>query len=269
MSEHSAMNVEGDKPVEQIQEKSASKSRSNSPQRSPIKSPGKLSAASPVDQQEKSPARSKTPSRSKSRSRSRSGSRSYGRRSPPPPRRRRTSNSISPHRNRSRSRSRDKTSYGENSDNPGNNLYIGNLSFKTDDRDLERAFGGYGRVSRCEVVRDPYTKKSRGFGFVTYDELENARRASREMNGVEIHGRRLKVEISRRAGGHTRTPGESSYPRDGYRGYSGRGRSDRGYRGDGYGGDRGGGYGGSRGDRYNGGGSRYNDRGSRDYGRMR
>ncbi|KAG5176653.1 hypothetical protein JKP88DRAFT_265381 [Tribonema minus] len=151
--------------------------------------------------------------RSASRSRSRSGSPAG--RSPPPPRNRR-SRSPSPAANgggRDRSRSRDREQPKDDQpNNPGNNLYIGNLSFRTENKDLEHAFGPFGRVSRCEVVLDPYTKQSRGFGFVTYENVDDARTAAREMEGATIQGRKIKVEISRRAGGHARTPGEYRGP---------------------------------------------------------
>lgn len=49
--------------------------------------------------------------------------------------------------------------------------------------DLEDAFKSFGPVTRCEVVRDPYSKQSRGFGFVTYESTGDANEAARAMDG--------------------------------------------------------------------------------------
>ncbi len=102
-------------------------------------------------------------------------------------------------------------------------LYVGNLAWATDDNGLREAFEQFGEVSDCKVITDRDTGRSRGFGFVTFNEGEDADKAIAEMNGTELNGRPLRVnEAEDRRGG---------------RGGGGR-------RGGGYGGGGGGGYGG-------------------------
>ena len=71
---------------------------------------------------------------------------------------------------RRRSRSPDP----EELENDGNNLYISNLSYKTEEQDLHEKFSDYGKIKNCKVIKDPYTKQSRGFGFVTFESSEEA-----------------------------------------------------------------------------------------------
>ena len=71
-------------------------------------------------------------------------------------------------------------------------LFVGNLAFKVSDRELSDAFAAHG-VIKAEIVRDKFTGNSRGFGFV---EVEEAERAVKAMNGHELQGRPIRVEIS-------------------------------------------------------------------------
>jgi cold-inducible RNA-binding protein len=76
----------------------------------------------------------------------------------------------------------------------GARLYVGNLSFSLTDDALRDAFAAVGEVERAEVVRDKFDHRSRGFGFVEMALPEDAERAIRELNGLEIAGRRVRVE---------------------------------------------------------------------------
>jgi RNA recognition motif-containing protein len=77
-------------------------------------------------------------------------------------------------------------------------IYVGNLGATTNEDSVRRAFV----AARCAVrsvviLRSPQTDRSRGFGFVEFASEEDAQAATREMDGVEIEGRPIKVGPSR------------------------------------------------------------------------
>ncbi|CEG48293.1 rna binding [Plasmopara halstedii] len=98
-------------------------------------------------------------------------------------------------------------------DNPGNNLYVANLAMRLGQQELEEVFSKFGRVEKCEVIVDPVTKESRGFGFVTFEDVRDAEDAVKELNNQEIHGRKIRVEHAKRKRGHEKTPGQYLGPR--------------------------------------------------------
>eukprot|EP00696_Hemimastix_kukwesjijk_P013295 gnl/Hemi2/26658_TR8947_c0_g3_i1.p1 gnl/Hemi2/26658_TR8947_c0_g3~~gnl/Hemi2/26658_TR8947_c0_g3_i1.p1 ORF type:complete len:210 (+),score=38.43 gnl/Hemi2/26658_TR8947_c0_g3_i1:55-630(+) len=148
------------------------------------------------------------------------------------------SRSRSPHRDRDRdrdrSRSRSRSRSRERSENStGTNIYVSGLSVRTTEEDLERRFTKFGNVSKCELVYDPRTHESRGFGFVTMSIADEADEAIRSLHKTDIDGRIATVEKAKRSGAREPTPGR-------YLG-SDRAIRDRLYnRSRGYGGDRGG-----------------------------
>lgn len=77
------------------------------------------------------------------------------------------------------------------------NLYVGNLTFTTDSSELERLFSPYGSVSRANVITDRETGRSRGFGFVEMGNGDEAQRAIEALNGKEVNGRALTVNVAR------------------------------------------------------------------------
>jgi cold-inducible RNA-binding protein len=87
-------------------------------------------------------------------------------------------------------------------------LYVGNLSFDTTENDLQDAFAAFGTVSECNLMMDRTTGNSRGFGFVTMSTPEEAQKAIDGLNGKDMGGRALTVNIARpreeRAGGGRR-----------------------------------------------------------------
>jgi RNA recognition motif-containing protein len=87
----------------------------------------------------------------------------------------------------------------------GNRLFIGGLSWDTDDHGLRAAFERFGQLDDVKVITDRETGRSRGFGFVTFSDSANAQQAMNEMNGAELDGRTLNVneaqERSRGGGG--------------------------------------------------------------------
>ncbi|POM65601.1 Hypothetical protein PHPALM_18653 [Phytophthora palmivora] len=68
--------------------------------------------------------------------------------------------------------------------NPGNNLYVANLAARVGEQDLQELFSKFGRVDKCEVIVDPVTRESRGFGFVTFEDVRDAEDAVKELNKV-------------------------------------------------------------------------------------
>jgi len=100
-------------------------------------------------------------------------------------------------------------------------LFVGGLAFSTSSERLREAFAGFGEVQSATVVMDRDTGRSRGFGFVEMATGEEANAAVSRLNGTELDGRQIKVEVAKPAG-------------------SGGGGQRRGCGGGGFGGGRGG-----------------------------
>ncbi|UQZ90560.1 RNA-binding protein [Deltaproteobacteria bacterium Smac51] len=75
-------------------------------------------------------------------------------------------------------------------------IYVGNLSFSTEQSDLHTLFGNYGEVISANVISDRETGQSRGFGFVEMSSETAANTAISALNGSECDGRNLKVNVS-------------------------------------------------------------------------
>ncbi len=75
-------------------------------------------------------------------------------------------------------------------------LYVGNLPFSVDDEGLKKLFESYG-AEEVSIIKDRFSGRSKGFGFVTIADDEKAKKAIAEMNGKEVEGRELKVSEAR------------------------------------------------------------------------
>ena len=75
----------------------------------------------------------------------------------------------------------------------GLKLYVGNLSFQTQESDLREHFSQFGDVSSASIVTDRDTGRSRGFGFVEMGSENSARSAQQALDGQMLDGRQLKV----------------------------------------------------------------------------
>jgi RNA recognition motif-containing protein len=78
-----------------------------------------------------------------------------------------------------------------------NKLFVGNLSFNTTENDLNDAFAAFGTVTEANLMMDRTTNRPRGFGFVTMSSPEEAQKAIEGLNGKEMDGRALTVNVAR------------------------------------------------------------------------
>ena len=72
-------------------------------------------------------------------------------------------------------------------------IYVGNLSFDATDEQLKSLFEEYGAISSASVIKDKFSGKSRGFGFVQIDQESEAQEAMSKLNESSFMGRDLRV----------------------------------------------------------------------------
>jgi len=101
-------------------------------------------------------------------------------------------------------------------------LFVGNLDFKTTENDLQDAFAAHGTVVEVNLITDRATGRPRGFGFVTMSTPEEAQKAIAALNGKDMGGRALNVNVARER--EQRSDGGGGGGRGGY---GGGGRRDR------------------------------------------
>jgi RNA recognition motif-containing protein len=77
------------------------------------------------------------------------------------------------------------------------NIYVGNLSYDLTDEELQHAFEEFGKVDSAKVIKDMYSGRSRGFGFVEMPSEDEANSAIEGLNEKELKGRVLKVNKAR------------------------------------------------------------------------
>ncbi len=77
------------------------------------------------------------------------------------------------------------------------NIYVGNLSWNTQEAELRDLFEQHGQVESARVLKDRETGRSRGFGFVEMSNDDEARAAIEALNGFELDGRQLRVNEAR------------------------------------------------------------------------
>lgn len=75
-------------------------------------------------------------------------------------------------------------------------LFVGGLSWGTDDSSLRKAFEEFGEVSEAKVITDRDSGRSRGFGFVTFEEPNAADSAVEALDGQELDGRAIRVNVA-------------------------------------------------------------------------
>lgn len=77
------------------------------------------------------------------------------------------------------------------------NIYVGNLHYDVTEDDLRSLFEKYGQVDSAKIIMDKLTGKSKGFGFIEMPDDETGQEAIDEINGTELKGRNLKVNLAR------------------------------------------------------------------------
>lgn len=77
------------------------------------------------------------------------------------------------------------------------NIYVGNLSYETTEEDLKEAFKAFGEVSTINVIKDKYSDRSKGFGFVEMPNKAEAQSAIEGLNGKDLKGRSLNISEAR------------------------------------------------------------------------
>ena len=97
------------------------------------------------------------------------------------------------------------------------NIYVGNLSYEITQEDLQQAFEGFGQVESVKVIKDNYSGRSKGFGFVEMRDSAEGHSAIDGLDGKELKGRALKVGKARPRSEGRRYGGNRSGGRQGGR----------------------------------------------------
>ena len=91
---------------------------------------------------------------------------------------------------------KDERGYYKKNHNSSKCIGVFGLDWDTTERELERRFKKFGEINGCVLIWNHKTNRSKGFGFVTYDDIEAAEMAVEEMNGTIIEGRKVRVDFS-------------------------------------------------------------------------
>lgn len=76
-------------------------------------------------------------------------------------------------------------------------IFVSNLAYGLDTKDLISAFSNYGEITEAKIIKDRESGRSKGFGFVTFINSDQAKEAL-NMNGKELHGRTIRVNFARK-----------------------------------------------------------------------
>lgn len=74
-----------------------------------------------------------------------------------------------------------------------NKIYVGNLSFNILEESLRDVFTKFGEVASCKLITDSVTGRSKGFGFIEMESVQEAQNAISSLDGSELDGRSMKV----------------------------------------------------------------------------
>jgi RNA recognition motif-containing protein len=96
-------------------------------------------------------------------------------------------------------------------------LFVGGIAFSTTSEGLRAFFAQAGTVVSANVITDQVSGQSRGFGFVEMATAEEASQAAAQLNGRDLDGRQLKVELAKPKTNGARGGGYSGGRRDGWR----------------------------------------------------
>lgn len=76
-------------------------------------------------------------------------------------------------------------------------IFVGNIPFSTTEEELVNLFSEYGTISEAALIVDRFNGRSKGIAFITFETEEEAKAAIEAMNGFEIEGRELVVNVAR------------------------------------------------------------------------
>ena len=76
-------------------------------------------------------------------------------------------------------------------------LFVGGVPYSVSDQQLQDLFATVGAVTSCRIIKDKFTGRSKGFGFVEYDNDDDAVKAIEKLNGYELDGRKITVNEAR------------------------------------------------------------------------
>jgi len=93
------------------------------------------------------------------------------------------------------------------------NIYVGNLSHEATEENLKAAFEVFGEVNTVRVIKDNFTGRSKGFGFVEMPDKAEAQAAIEGLNGKDLKGRSLNVSEARPRSGGRRSGARQGRPR--------------------------------------------------------
>lgn len=76
-------------------------------------------------------------------------------------------------------------------------LFVGNIDWGTNDEQLKELFEKHGEIEEAIIIKDKFSNRSKGFGFVTFANDEDAEKAMAELNDYELNGRKIVVNEAR------------------------------------------------------------------------
>ncbi|XP_010503216.1 PREDICTED: cold-inducible RNA-binding protein-like [Camelina sativa] len=78
-------------------------------------------------------------------------------------------------------------------------LFVSRLSAYTTDQSLRQLFSPFGQIKEARLIRDPETQRPKGFGFITFESEDDARKALKSLDGRIVDGRLIFVEVAKKA----------------------------------------------------------------------
>lgn len=76
-------------------------------------------------------------------------------------------------------------------------IYVGNLNYRMTEEALQELFAKYGEVVSTKIIKDRYSGRSKGFGFVEMENKDDGEKAVQELNESEVDGRNIRVNFAR------------------------------------------------------------------------
>ena len=76
-------------------------------------------------------------------------------------------------------------------------IYVGNLNYRMTEEALQELFAKYGEVVSAKIIKDRYSGRSKGFGFVEMENKDDGEKAIQELNYSEVDGRNIRVNFAR------------------------------------------------------------------------